>query len=93
MQCDAQSLVTAAQCLNCGIPVGIQNNIIIYLLCQIVNSGGGGGGGAAFLSGAGSPAGSVNSTVTGQTYLDTSSNNFWMSTATGTGGWVELIGS
>lgn len=34
-QCDAQSLVTQAACLDCGIPSGMQNPIIIYLLCQI----------------------------------------------------------
>lgn len=38
--CDPQSLINAAQCLNCGIPPGMQNSVLIYLLCQVANQTG-----------------------------------------------------
>ena len=34
---DPQALATAAQCLECGIPPGMQGPVIISLLCQIAN--------------------------------------------------------
>lgn len=47
MNCDPQSLVNAVPCLFCNLEPGIQNAIIIYLLCNIANNGGGGGGGGS----------------------------------------------
>lgn len=95
MNCDAQTLVTAASCLEQYIPPGFQNAVIIYLLCQIVNNGGGGGGGGAnFLSGTGSPAGTASATVIGQIYWDMTnpvSPELWVATATGTGSWTEVL--
>jgi hypothetical protein len=35
--CDAASLVSGAACLECGIPPGMENSVIISLLCQIAN--------------------------------------------------------
>lgn len=34
-QCDSNSLVASATCYDCGIPTGMQQPVIIYLLCQI----------------------------------------------------------
>lgn len=44
--CDPQSLVTPAVCNLSCIPQGMQDAVIISLLCQIANNGGTGGGGA-----------------------------------------------
>jgi hypothetical protein len=33
--CDATSLISGAACLECGIPPGMENSVIISLLCQI----------------------------------------------------------
>lgn len=65
---------------------------LIAIIAYQVASGSGGGG-ASFLSGTGSPAGTVNATSAGQTYLDTNANNLWIAAASGTGNWVELIGN
>lgn len=45
MPCDPSTLAGQAACLNC-IPAGMQDAVIISLLCQIRDSGGGGGGSA-----------------------------------------------
>src|SRR5579863_2340456 len=42
--CDANSLSSAASCFDCGIPLGLQQAIIIYLLCFIANNPSSGGG-------------------------------------------------
>lgn len=57
-----------------------------------LRDGGGGGGGAAGFAGVGSPEGVVTANP-GATYLDTSTNSFWVkNSGTGTNtGWVQLI--
>lgn len=80
--------MASASCFNCLTPEQLQL-IIAQLLCDIsVNGTGSGGGG---LAGAGSPEGSVTASP-GATYLDTSSNGFWVKkTGTGNTGWIQLI--
>jgi hypothetical protein len=39
MACDPQSLVSAASCIECNVPNGMQLPLIIYLLCQIQSGG------------------------------------------------------
>lgn len=45
MACDPNTLAGQAACLTC-IPAGMQDAVIISLLCAIRDAGGGGGGGA-----------------------------------------------
>lgn len=95
MACDPNQLAQDAACLSC-IPSGIQDAIIISLLCQIVangSTGGGGGGGAT-----NPPPGIVdpNGAVTGApgaTYINTATQTFWVqeSAVTANTGWVQLI--
>ena len=60
----------------------------LHKLVDLIGSGGGGGGG---LSGVGSPEGVVAANP-GRTYLDTSTNSFWVkNSGSGTTGWVQLI--
>lgn len=62
---------------------------ILYVECT---SSGGGGTGVG-LAGIGSPQ-SVVTANPGSTYIDTSTDNFWVkTTGTGNTGWTELIGN
>lgn len=76
MNCDAQSLVTAAACLECQIPAGMQDAVIIYLLCQIASNG---SGGAAGISCGNYSGGQPNFTpaTTCAVAVDTSSGRPW----------------
>lgn len=46
-----------------------------------------------YISGSGSPVGSLTPLFIGQEYLDTSGNNWWRSNGTGNTNWVEVGGS
>jgi len=85
------ALRAASKCFTAagGFPAGDQMGALLYLINQ---SGGGGGGSGGGLSGAGSPYGTV-SGASGQTYLDTSTDNLWVNNGGGVNGWIELIGS
>jgi len=45
MACDPQTLTTAAACIECGIPPGMQLPVLISLFCQIATNGVGPGTG------------------------------------------------
>ena len=80
------------------VPLAVNPTRVIEV--KILNSinagngsgGGGGGGGGGGLVGSGSPQ-NVKSAAAGTTYLDTSTNNFWVNTNGAINGWTELIGN
>ena len=83
------ALLEAAKCYECLSP-GMWQLIELGLLQQIAVNGSGGGGGAGVV-GTGSPEGVVTA-MAGKTYLDTSSNSFWVKgSGSGDTGWVALI--
>lgn len=43
--CDPSTLAQNASCIDCGVPKGMRDAIMIWLLCQIQAGGGAGGGG------------------------------------------------
>lgn len=87
-------LMNNAACIDKCMPDGEKLAVLIWIFQQILQNGtagGGGGTGANFLSGAGSPVGTATPTIIGQTYLDTTENNLWMSTGLTNTNWVELV--
>ena len=71
---------------NCDLGLGIELGLLLIISQNVGGSSGSGGG----LAGAGSPYGSV-AGANGQTYVDTTTDNFWVNNGGGVNGWVELI--
>ncbi|SRR6266542_3304801 len=81
---DPQVIIDQARCLECVIPQGFVGYAILAAVSNITGGGGG-------LAGAGSPE-DVTTASPGTTYLDTSTNSFWVkSSGVGNTGWVQLI--
>lgn len=88
-ECNPSTLLQSAQQF-AGLGSGQLQAIIAQLLCDIAVDGAGGGGGGG-LAGAGSPEGVVSASP-GTTYLDTTTDGFWVKkTGTGNTGWIQLI--
>jgi len=76
--CDAQSLITAAQCINCNIPLGMQFPVLIALMCQIANNPSSGGGGSGqVLQGNGAPVAPPPTASSPALYSDLVSGILW----------------
>lgn len=85
MPSSAETLISAAYAAGYD---ALSTRDLQEALLYAAQSGGGGGGG---LSGSGSPQGVVNG-GSGQTYLDTATNNLWISNGGGLNNWVLIIG-
>lgn len=77
MNCDANTLVSAAACLEQQIPPGFQNAVIIYLLCQIVNNGGTGGGAGVTTGNYAGAQPNFTPTTSGGVAIDNSNGRIW----------------
>jgi hypothetical protein len=92
---NTDQLMNDARCIDKCIPDGEKMSVLISVLYQLLQNGtgggGGGGSGASFLSGTGTPVGSVTPTIIGQTYLDKNTSNLWISTGLTNASWVELV--
>jgi len=86
-------LMNDARCIDKCIPDGMKLAVLISIFQQILTNGTGGTG-SGNLSGIGSPVGVKNATSIGQFYTDYTNPAvplIWVATATGTGGWQQII--
>lgn len=76
MTCDVPTLLEAAKCFECQIPLGMVGYIELYLLCQLASGQAGGGGGGGVTCGTSDPVAAPTGTCA--LYYRTDNGSLWM---------------